>query len=90
MSVFKRGKTWWYEFQFNSARVRESAKSASRTLAREAERSRRRQLEEAANGIVRRERPTLFPIVACRWARVALRRTQANYARPLPHLRWQT
>jgi integrase len=67
MSVFRRGKIWWYEFEFQSQRIRESAKTTSKTLAKEAERARRRQLEESANGISRREKPALFPIVADRW-----------------------
>ena len=56
MSVYKRGDTYWYEFEFNGSRIRESAKTTSKTLAREAERVRRRKLEEAVNGIVKRER----------------------------------
>jgi hypothetical protein len=67
MSVYKRGGTYWFEFAFNGSRIRESAKSTSKTLAREAERARRRELEEAVNGIVKRERPPLFPIGADRW-----------------------
>ena len=38
MSVFKRGNTWWYEFQLNGSRIRESARTGSKTIAREAER----------------------------------------------------
>jgi len=67
MSVYKRGDTYWYEFEFNGSRIRESAKTTSKTLAREAERVRRRKLEEAVNGIVKRERPPLFPIAADGW-----------------------
>ena len=47
--------------------IRESAKTTSKTLAREAERVRRRKLEEAVNGIVKRERPPLLPIAADGW-----------------------
>jgi integrase len=67
MSVYKRGRTYWFEFAFDGSRIRESAKTTSKTLAREAERARRRKLEEAVNGIVKRERPPLFPIGADRW-----------------------
>ena len=44
MSVFKRGGVYWYEFCFGRARVRESSKSTSKTLARNAQRKRRRGL----------------------------------------------
>ena len=36
MSVYKRGDTWWYEFTFNGARIRESAHTTSKTIARQA------------------------------------------------------
>src|SRR5215471_469720 len=51
MAVFKRGKVWWYEFIFASRRVRESAKTASKTVAKEAEKKRHRELEEGFNGL---------------------------------------
>jgi integrase len=51
MALFKRGKTWWYEFLFARRRVRESAKTASKTVATLAEQKRRRQLEDGFNGV---------------------------------------
>jgi integrase len=51
MSLFKRGKTWHYEFMFAQRRVRESAKTTSRTVAKLAEQNRRRELEAGFNGI---------------------------------------
>jgi len=42
---------WWYEFAFAGRRIRESAKTRSKTVAREAEKRRRRELEEGYNGI---------------------------------------
>ena len=45
MGVYKRGDTWWYEFVFAGKRVRESAKTTSKTIAKEAEKNRRRALE---------------------------------------------
>jgi len=66
--LYRRGKKiWWYKFRFQGQVIRESAKTASKTVAKEAERARRRQLEDAANGIARRERPVLFPIAVDRW-----------------------
>jgi hypothetical protein len=51
MSVFKRGKVWWYEFWFAGRRIQESTKATSKTVARLAEQKRRRELEEGFNSI---------------------------------------
>ncbi len=51
MSVFKRGETYWYKFWFANKLIRESAKTSSKTLARAAEKQRRRELEEGFNGL---------------------------------------
>jgi len=51
MSLFRRGKIWWYEFWFAGRRIQESSKSASRSLAKLAEQRRRRELEEGFNSI---------------------------------------
>lgn len=42
---------WWYNFTFAGKRIRESAKTTSKTLARLAEQKRRRELEEGFNGL---------------------------------------
>ncbi|MGA9424672.1 MAG: hypothetical protein WBV33_06310, partial [Terracidiphilus sp.] len=62
MSLFPRGDVWWYEFYFAGQRIRESTKSTSKTVAREAEKNRRRELEEGFNNITdqRRERIRTF------------------------------
>ena len=49
MSVYKRGDVWWYGFNFAGRVYQESTKSKSKTLAKEAEKKRRRELEEAFN-----------------------------------------
>ena len=69
MSTFryKNSKNWWYDFQFDGRRYRESTKTSSRTLAREAERARRRQLEEGFNSIKKREKPKSFPEAAAEY-----------------------
>lgn len=67
MAIFRRGKIWWYEFVFRGQRIRETTKSASKTLAIEAERTRRRELEEAVNGIKKRRKPMLFSVAAKAW-----------------------
>jgi hypothetical protein len=51
MALFKRGNIWWYEFLFARRRVRESAKTTSKTVAKLAEQKRRRQLEDGFNGV---------------------------------------
>ena len=58
MAVFRRGIIWWYEFSFAGRRVRESSKSTSKTLAKNAEQKRKRELEEGFNNFTdsRRER----------------------------------
>jgi hypothetical protein len=51
MALFKRGRIWWYEFLFARRRVRESAKTTSKTVAKLAEQNRRRELEQGFNGV---------------------------------------
>jgi integrase len=47
----QQSRVWWYQFRFAGKRVRESAHTELKTLAKEAEQRRRRQLEEGINGI---------------------------------------
>ena len=63
----KDSKVWWYDFVFAGQRVRESAKSRSKTVAKDAEKTRRRELEESYNGIKRRDRAKLFSVAADEW-----------------------
>ena len=51
MSVYKRGDVWWYKFRFANRVIRETAKTTSKTVAKEAEKKRRRELEEGYNDI---------------------------------------
>jgi len=64
MSVFKRGNTWWFEFVFNGARIRESARTSSKTIAKQAEMQRRRELEIGVNRISQPKRMPLFKVAA--------------------------
>jgi integrase len=66
MGVYKRGGVYWYEFEFQGQRIRESAKTSSKTIARDAERQRRRELEIGINGLTKPERP-LFVVAAKDW-----------------------
>jgi integrase len=47
----KESATWWYHFSFAGRRIQESSKSARKTVAVEAEKNRRRDLEKSFNGI---------------------------------------
>jgi len=51
MSVYKRGNVYWYKFYFANKLIRESAKTPSKTLAKEAQKKRRRELEEGYNNL---------------------------------------
>jgi hypothetical protein len=55
MSVYKRGETYWFKFLFQGQQIRESARTNSKTVAREAERARRRDLELGLNRIGKRK-----------------------------------
>jgi integrase len=70
MGLYKRGGIWWYEFEFRGQRVRESTGSESKTLAIRAERQRRRELEESANGVRAARRPVLFSVASREWMAV--------------------
>jgi integrase len=83
VSVYKRGQVWWYHFRFAGQEIQESSKSKSKTIAKDAERSRRRQLEESWNQIRRRKLPPLFCVAADEWATAVnphvAKRTQEIY-----------
>jgi len=67
--IYKRGKngTYWFRFRFAGRFVPESARTKSKTLAREAERQRRRELETKWNRIERRTLPPPFEQAATGW-----------------------
>jgi integrase len=70
MAVYRptrNSKVWWYDFIFEGQRVRESAKTRSKTVAKGAEKARHRELEESYNGIKRRDRAKLFAVAADDW-----------------------
>jgi integrase len=56
LAVYKRGNTWWYHFIYAGRRIQESAKTSSKTIARQAEKKRLRELEEGFNAISDRRR----------------------------------
>ena len=67
MSVYKRGDVWWYKFHFAGQEIRESTKTTSKTVAKDAERARRRQLEESFNSIKPRRVTPQFSIASSDW-----------------------
>jgi hypothetical protein len=67
VSVYKRGDVYWYKFRFAGQMIRESSKSGSRTVAKDAERVRRRELEESWNQIKRRTLPPTFERAGSTW-----------------------
>ncbi|MGB2886099.1 MAG: tyrosine-type recombinase/integrase [Candidatus Acidiferrales bacterium] len=69
MSLYKRGDVWWYKFRFAGQLIRESSKSESKTVAKEAERSRRRELEGSFNRISKPRTAQLVSTAAEMWLR---------------------
>jgi integrase len=58
---------WWYKFRFAGQAIRESSKSNSKTVAKDAERARRRELEGSFNRISRPRTAQLFSAAAEGW-----------------------
>jgi integrase len=67
MSLYKRGDVWWYKFRFAGQMIRESSKSESKTVAKDAERVRRRELEESWNQIKPANSLPSFSLAAADW-----------------------
>ena len=89
MSVYRRGDIWWYKFRFAGQMIRESSKSDSKTVAKDAERIRRRELEESWNQIKRRKLPPLFSLAAADWLKTRTSiapSTQRSYTLAISHL----
>jgi integrase len=90
--IYRRGKqgTYWMRFRFAGRFVHESARTTSKTVAREAERQRRRELERKWNRIEKRSLPPTLAEAAKRWQekRTALAsNTVERYEAALVHLR---
>ena len=84
MALYKRGDIWWYEFQFAQRPIRESAKTTSKTVAKQAEQNRRRELERGFNGIedARAERVRPVKEIAAEYlAQYCLRNKSGVYAK---------
>jgi integrase len=90
--IYKRGKqgTYWIRFRFAGRFVHESTRTTSKTLAREAERQRRRELERKWNRIEKRSLPPTLTKAAKSWLekRAGLAsNTRETYEGALKHLR---
>ena len=68
--LYRRGDVWWYKFRFAGRVFRESAKTHSKALARQAERKRHQNLEEALHGIRKRVAPVTFSTAAADWLKL--------------------
>jgi integrase len=65
--LYRRGNIWWFRIKFAGVVIRESAKTATKEIARRAERQRRRELEEGYNRLPKRHAPQTFQAAAERW-----------------------
>lgn len=84
MSLFKRGKFWWYEFWFAGRRIQESTKASSKSVAKLAEQKRRRELEEGFNSVedVRHLQIQTLGQVACEYLKsYGLRHKSTTFAK---------
>lgn len=78
MSVYRRGGIYWYEFEFAGSRIRESTRTNSKRVAKEAERKRRRDLELGINRIRKPTEMPLFKVAAQRVIEDKSRRRARN------------
>jgi integrase len=90
--IYRRGKQgiYWYRFRFAGRFVHESTRSRSKSVARTAERQRRREFEEKFNGIEKRKLPPTVTQASKAWIekRVGLAEgTRETYEAALKHLR---
>lgn len=78
--IYKRGKNgiYSYRFRFAGRMIHESARTKSKTLARDAERQRRRELEERINNVKKRGLPPTFERAARDWQANREHRMAAN------------
>jgi integrase len=67
MTLYQRGKVWWYEFEFRGQRIRESSHSRTKSVAERIERERRRQLELGTVGLKEHKAPQMFSVVSKKW-----------------------
>jgi integrase len=67
MAVYKRGDTYWYEFQFNGERIQESAQTSNKEVAKQIEAAHRVRLAKGEVGILERPAAPTFKEFAPRF-----------------------
>ena len=60
MAVYRRGKIWWYRFEFGGRRIQESSHCQNKHKAEQMEAKRKTDLAEGHAGIRRKEPPPRF------------------------------
>jgi hypothetical protein len=65
--LYKRGQIGWFKFNFAGRTYQESGKTKSKGVARDAERQRRRSLEEGFHGLRKRVQPVPLSVAAKEW-----------------------
>jgi integrase len=93
MSLYQRGKVWWYEFEFRGQRIRESTHSRTKSIAERIERERRRQLELGSAGLREHRSPHMFSVASrnyletgkAHWSPKTIEMETHNVNRLLPH-----
>jgi integrase len=80
MALFRypNSKVWWFDFRFDRKRVRMSTKTRSKTLALDAERAKRRELEEGHAGIKKRSAAKPFSQAAADYLATTKGRAEAT------------
>lgn len=67
MSIFKRGRIWWYTFVKDGHRYQISTGSRSKDIALRAEARRRTELDEGRNNLPAKRKPITFQTAASQW-----------------------
>jgi len=65
--LYQRGRVWWWKFQLAGRTYRESTKTRSKSLARDVERTRRREIEAAYNRVPQRRAPRTIEVEVRDW-----------------------
>ena len=89
MNLYKRGKVWYYRFQFAGQRIHESTRTEHKTLAREIMQARLLELQESFGRIKRRQLPPPLTVAAQAWldGKVTVsRHTEVSYRGAIGHL----
>jgi hypothetical protein len=85
MSIYKRGKIYWYKFIWNGKMVRESTRQPNQNTARQMEGAHRASLAKGEIGIrERKTAPALADFISQRFEPWAEASTSQNVARLLP------